>query len=92
MEVLTIHVQDVYNVDLNDTMTLKTIIDDSDELMHRKNGKIGANFSLEIFLMILKEHKVRKSLITPSFVESEIDEKLEILSKSMSVESKIRLL
>lgn len=60
---------EVYNVDLNDTMTLKTIIEDKDEFVQRKNGKIGANFSLEIFLMVLKENKIRKSLITPTFVE-----------------------
>ena len=60
---------EVYNVDLNDTMTLKTIIEDKDEFVQRRNGKIGANFSLEIFLMVLKENKIRKSLITPTFVE-----------------------
>ena len=60
---------EVYNLDLNDTMSLKTIIEDTDELVDRKNGKISSNFSLEIFLMILKENKIRKSLITNSFVE-----------------------
>ena len=32
------------------------------------------------------------AFVTPSMTERDIDEKLEILSKSMSVESKIRLL
>ena len=60
---------DVYNLDLNDTTSLKTIMQDNDELVNRNNGKIGANFSLEIFLMILKENKIRKSLISPNLVE-----------------------
>lgn len=60
---------EVYNLDLNDTMTLKTIMNDEDELAHRKSAKIKANFSLEIFLLALKENKIRKSLITNSFVE-----------------------
>lgn len=60
---------DVYNIDLNDTTTLRTIIEDKSELEQRKNAKIGTNFSLEIFLMVLKENKIRKSLITNGFVE-----------------------
>lgn len=60
---------EVYNLDLNDTTTLKRIIEDDDEMVQRKNGRIGSNFSLEIFLMVLKENKIRKSLITNSFVE-----------------------
>ena len=60
---------EVYNLDLNDTSSLKSIISDKEELAQRKNGRIGANFSLEIFLMVLKENKIRKSLITNSFVE-----------------------
>lgn len=60
---------DVYSIDLNDTTTLRTIIEDKSEMEQRKNAKIGANFSLEIFLMVLKENKIRKSLITNSFVE-----------------------
>ena len=60
---------EVYNLDMNDTNSLKSVISDKDELAQRKNAKIGANFSLEIFLMVLKENKIRKSLINNSFVE-----------------------
>ena len=60
---------EVYHLDLEDTMSLKTIIEDNEELENRNNGKIGTSFSLEIFLMVLKENKIRKSLITSSFVE-----------------------
>lgn len=60
---------EVYNIDMNDTNSLKTIIEDNDEIAQRKNGKIGANFSLEIFLMVLKENKIRKSLINNNLVE-----------------------
>ena len=60
---------EVYHLDLEDTMSLKTIIEDNEELENRSNGKIGANFSLEIFLMVLKENKIRKNLITSTFVE-----------------------
>lgn len=60
---------EVYNIDLNDTSSLKSIIGNKDEFAQVKNGKIGANFSLEIFLMVLKENKIRKSLINNSFVE-----------------------
>lgn len=60
---------EVYHLDLEDTTSLKVIIEDNEELENRNNGKIEANFSLEIFLMILKENKIRKSLITSSFVE-----------------------
>jgi len=60
---------EVYNLDMEDTNSLKTIIEDDDEIVQRKNGKIGANFSLEIFLMVLKENKIRKSLINNNLVE-----------------------
>ena len=60
---------EVYHLDLEDTMSLKTIIEDNEELENRNNGKIGTSFSLEIFLMVLKENKIRKNLITSSFVE-----------------------
>ena len=60
---------EVYNLDLNDTNSLKTIIEDKDELEQRKSAKIEANFSLEIFLMVLKENKIRKTLINNTFVE-----------------------
>jgi replication initiation and membrane attachment protein len=45
------------------------VIGDKDELAQRKNAKIGTSFSLEIFLMVLKENKIRKNLINSSFVE-----------------------
>ena len=60
---------EVYHLDLEDTMSLKTIMEDNDDLENRDNGKIGTSFSLEIFLMVLKENKIRKNLITSSFVE-----------------------
>ena len=60
---------EVYNLDMSDTSSLQSVITDKEELAQRKNGKIGANFSLEIFLMVLKENKIRKSLINSSFVE-----------------------
>lgn len=60
---------EVYNIDLNDTTSLKVVMEDNDDLANRKNAKIGTNFSLEIFLLVLKENKIRKSLITNSFVE-----------------------
>lgn len=60
---------EVYNIDLNDTTSLKVVMEENDNLANRKNAKIGANFSLDIFLLILKENKIRKSLITSSFVE-----------------------
>ena len=60
---------EVYNLDMSDTSSLQSVIADKEELAQRKNGKIGANFSLEIFLMVLKENKIRKSLINNSFVE-----------------------
>ena len=60
---------EVYNIDLNDTSSLKSVIGSKDEFAQVKNGRIGANFSLEIFLMVLKENKIRKSLINNSFVE-----------------------
>lgn len=60
---------EVYNIDLNDTSSLKSVIGSKDEFVQVKNGKIGTNFSLEIFLMVLKENKIRKSLINNSFVE-----------------------
>jgi len=60
---------EVYNLDMNDTSSLKSVISDKEELAQRKNAKIGTNFSLEIFLMVLKENKIRKSLINSSFVE-----------------------
>ena len=60
---------EVYNLDMNDTTSLKSVIMDKDELVQRKNGKIGTRFSLEIFLMVLKEHKIRKSSINSSFVD-----------------------
>lgn len=60
---------EVYNIDLNDTTSLKVLMEENDNLANRKNAKIGANFSLDIFLLILKENKIRKSLITSSFVE-----------------------
>jgi replication initiation and membrane attachment protein len=60
---------EVYNLDMNDTSSLKSVIGDKDELAQRKNAKIGTSFSLEIFLMVLKENKIRKNLINSSFVE-----------------------
>lgn len=60
---------EVYNLDMNDTNSLKSVITDKEELAQRKNAKIGTSFSLEIFLMVLKENKIRKSLINSSFVE-----------------------
>ena len=60
---------EVYNIDLNDTTSLKVVMEDNEDLANRKNAKIGTNFSLEIFLLVLKENKIRKSLITNSFVE-----------------------
>ena len=60
---------EVYNIDLNDTTSLKVLMEDNEDLANRKNAKIGTNFSLEIFLLVLKENKIRKSLITNSFVE-----------------------
>ena len=60
---------EVYNLDMDDTSSLKSVISDKDELAQRKNAKIGTSFSLEIFLMVLKENKIRKSLINSSFVE-----------------------
>ena len=60
---------EVYNLDMSDTSSLQSVISDKEELAQRKNAKIGTNFSLEIFLMVLKENKVRKSLINSSFVE-----------------------
>ena len=66
---VTHNFNEVYHLDLEDTTSLKVIIEDNDELVNRKNGKIESNFSLEIFLMVLKDNKIRKSLITPAFVE-----------------------
>ena len=60
---------EVYNLDMNDTSSLKSVISDKEELAQRKIAKIGTSFSLEIFLMVLKENKIRKSLINSSFVE-----------------------
>lgn len=60
---------EVYHLDMNDTNSLKSVISDKDELAQRKIAKIGTSFSLEIFLMILKDNKIRKSLINSSFVE-----------------------
>ena len=60
---------EVYNLDMSDTSSLKSVISDKDEFAQRKNAKIGTTFSLEIFLMVLKENKIRKSLINSSFVE-----------------------
>ena len=60
---------EVYNIDLNDTTSLKVLMEDNEDLANRKNAKIGTNFSLEIFVLVLKENKIRKSLITNSFVE-----------------------
>ena len=54
---------------MSDTSSLKSVISDKDEFAQRKNAKIGTTFSLEIFLMVLKENKIRKSLINSSFVE-----------------------
>ena len=66
---VTHNFNEVYNLDMNDTKSLKSVIDDKEELAQRKNGEIKGNFSLEIFLMVLKENKIRKSLINNSFVE-----------------------
>lgn len=60
---------EVYHLDMNDTNALQSVITDKAELVQRKNAKIGTSFSLEIFLMVLKENKIRKSLINSSFVE-----------------------
>jgi len=66
---VTHNFNEVYNLDMNDTNSLKSVISDQDELAQRKNAKIGTSFSLEIFLMVLKENRIRKSLINSSFVE-----------------------
>ncbi|MBE6837539.1 MAG: homoserine dehydrogenase [Ruminococcus sp.] len=62
--------------------------EDADSL----KSKLSELFGKLIFIERNGRPSDEIAFITPSFVESEIDEKLEILSKSMSVESKIRLL
>lgn len=66
---VTHNFNEVYNLDMNDTGSLQSVISDKEELAQRKNGEIKGNFSLEIFLMVLKENKIRKNLINNSFVE-----------------------
>lgn len=66
---VTHNFNEVYNLDMNDTGSLQSVISDKEELVQRKNGEIKGNFSLEIFLMVLKENKIRKNLINNSFVD-----------------------
>ncbi len=60
---------EIYNLDLNDTNTLKTVILDDPTIIERKSAPIEADFNLDIFLLALKERKIKKSLIDKPLLE-----------------------
>ena len=70
------------------SMYIRAKVEDADIL----KSKLSELFGKLIFIERNGRPSDEIAFITPTLVEMEIDEKLEILSKTMSVESKIRLL
>ncbi|MBR3890989.1 MAG: DnaD domain protein [Bacilli bacterium] len=60
---------DVYNIDFNDVSSLQEVIRGGANLANKSSSEIESNFSLSLFLVALNEKKIKKSLITTSFVE-----------------------
>ena len=60
---------DVYDIDFNDVTSLQEVIRGGDNLANKSSSEIETNFSLSLFLVALNEKKIKKSLITTSFVE-----------------------
>lgn len=60
---------DIYNIDFNDVSSLQEVIRGGANLANKSSSEIESNFSLSLFLVALNEKKIKKSLITTSFVE-----------------------
>ncbi len=60
---------DVYDIDFNDVSTLQEVIRGGENLANKRSSEIESNFSLSLFLVALNEKKIKKNLITTSFVE-----------------------
>ena len=60
---------EIYSIDFNDTKTLKSVIDDDSILQERKVGIIESDFNIDLFLLAIKERKIRKSIITTELIE-----------------------
>lgn len=60
---------DIYDIDFNDVSTLQEVIRGGENLANKSSSEIESNFSLSLFLVALNEKKIKKGLITTSFVE-----------------------
>lgn len=60
---------EVYNLNLEDTYTLKSIINQKDILKDRTSASIESNFNLDLFLLALKKKRIRKDIITKELIE-----------------------
>lgn len=60
---------DVYNLDMNDTKTIQSVISETDPLFSRENANIESNLNLDIFLLALKNKKIKKNLVNNQLIE-----------------------